>query len=242
MKGLLKVIGALLGILVLLVIGFGIYLFTQLDTLVEDVIEEQGTAATGTKVAVDGVKIEIADARGTIDGLSVANPQGYAAGSALTLGRLSLQIDPGSVNQDVVVIKDVAVTGTRVALEQTTSGSNLKAIMDHVQRQAGGSTSDSSETPKIIIEKLTIDDTLVSVSLPQAGEAREITVPKIVVNDIGRATNGATAAEVAKQVLDPLIQRALRSAAAEEIKGRVDEKLDEAKDKLKNSLLDKLGG
>lgn len=242
MKGLLKFVGILLGVVVLIALGVGVFLYTQMDSLVADVIEEQGSKATGTRVAVGGVNIELGEARGSIRGLTVANPSGYDQPNALSMDELSLRINTSNLGRDLVVIDQVDVGGVRIALEQTTAGGNLQTLLDNIKRYAGAGGTTAESTTKIIINKLNMGETTVDVSLPQAGEQRQVTIPAFTVDGIGRASGGATAAQVARQVLEPLIQRALRSAAAQEIRGRAEEKLDEVKDDLKGRLLDRLGG
>ena len=59
-------------------------------------------------------------------------------------------------------------------------------------------------------------------------EMREVELPPIVVRDIGRASNGATAAQVAQQLLQPVLEAAISSAATQVIKDRAKEKINEA--------------
>jgi hypothetical protein len=73
------------------------------------------------------------------------------------------------------------------------------------------------------------------------GERREMTIPRMVVSDIGRASNGATASEVARQVLDPIIRRALESGAAAGIENAARDQLDESKERVLQNLRERLG-
>ena len=53
-------------------------LLSNLDSLVERGIEKFGSEAAGTKVSVDRVAIDLRQGRGSILGLTVANPPGFS--------------------------------------------------------------------------------------------------------------------------------------------------------------------
>ena len=71
---------ALLALLVIGVvgIGYGAYRLTaSLDSIVKAAIEEHGSKATGTRVEVAGVHIELKEGSATVTGLVVTNPDGF---------------------------------------------------------------------------------------------------------------------------------------------------------------------
>ncbi|MDZ7644395.1 MAG: hypothetical protein U5K76_09410 [Woeseiaceae bacterium] len=231
-------------LLLFVVIGGGVlYLNSQLDSIVAGLIEKHGSAATQTDVRVGGVSIELKEARAGLSGLTVANPEGYGGAPAVELGNFSVQIEPGSVTTDTIVLNDVAVSGARLRLLQQGASSNLQVLLDNLR--GGGTAGDDAESAggkKVIIERFVLEDARAFVSLPDFDEEREVTLPTIVLNDIGRASNGATAAEATRQILEPILRRTMQSAAAQAVKDRAADKLDEAGDKVLEGVLDKLGG
>ncbi len=57
------------------VVAVALYLLlTNLDRIVAAAIGKYGSEATGTKVAVSSVRIELSEGAGSIRGLSVGNP------------------------------------------------------------------------------------------------------------------------------------------------------------------------
>lgn len=233
-----------LGVIVVIIAAGLVYVYTQLDTIVAGIIEQQGSAATGTPVAVSGVSIDLRDARGEISDLSVGNPEGYG-GTAVDLGGFVIRIDPGSLAEDTIVLNEVTVSGARVNMVQRASGNNLRELLDNL-RAGAGATGDEPAAEgaarRLIVERFVLEDASASVSLPELGEERSVDIPRIELTGIGRATGGATGAEVARQVLEPVVERALRSAAAESVKERAQEKVDEAKEGLLKGLREKIGG
>src|SRR6056297_2716992 len=227
-----------LGVIVVIVAAGLVYVYTQLDTIVAGVIEQQGSAATGTPVEVSGVSIDLGEARAEIAGLTVGNPDGYG-GDAMSLGRFVIRIDPATVTEDTIVLKEVTVSGATVNLIQRATGSNLRDLMKNLESAGGGEqqpAADEGPGRKLIIERFVLEDASASVSLPDLDERRSVDIPRIQLTDIGRASGGATGTEVARQVLEPVIERVLQSAATESLKDRAKEKLDQFKEGLMNSL------
>ncbi|WP_405235019.1 DUF748 domain-containing protein [Lentisalinibacter orientalis] len=233
-----KTLIAVAAIVVVIAAGL-VYVYTQLDTIVAGLIEEQGSAATGTPVRVSGVSIDLGEARAEIAGLTVGNPEGYG-GDAMSLGRFVIRIDPATVTENTIVLKEVTVSGATVNLIQRATGSNLRELMKTLESAGGGQHQADEAGPgrKLIIERFVLEDASASVSLPDLDEQRSVDIPRIQLTDIGRASGGATGTEVARQVLEPVIERVLQSAATESLKDRAKEKLDQ----FKEGLMNRLGG
>jgi hypothetical protein len=230
----------LLILLVVVVLGAAalFYLASNLNGIVAGLIEEQGSIATQTDVRVSGVDIRLREGSAEISGLSVANPEGFS-GSAVELGHFAIQLDAGSLTKDTIIVKNVLVDSARINVVQQGSANNLQKLLDSLPQSGNsGTTTEAGDGKKVIIEKFTLSGASASVTAAALGEPREVTLPTIVLTDIGRASNGATGTQVAQQVLRPIIEKALTSAAAEEIKGRAKEKIDEAL----GGALKKLGG
>lgn len=224
---------------ILLVIGIALfYVLSNLDSIVARVIEEQGSQATGTAVTVDGVSIDLGAGSGTISGLEVANPPDFSDRPAIAFDEIRVGLDPMAATASPIVIREVAVSGARVLLEQTTAGNNLRTLQQALQQPApdeGG-----GDGPGIVIERFVLDDASLQLDVPQLDESREAGIGRIEVTDIGRASNGATATAVAKQVIEPIIRAALESAAAEGVRNQLQEELDDAKDQVTEKLLENL--
>ena len=110
------VLGAIL--VLLITIGFGVYyLLSNLDSLVKSAIETYGSEATQTSVRVDNVKIVLQDGSGTIRGLTIGNPKGFATPNAFSLGEIATQIDLKSLSEDVPVIEHITIRAPEVFFE-----------------------------------------------------------------------------------------------------------------------------
>lgn len=237
-SGARKTLIAIAALIVVIAAGL-VYVYSQLDSIVAGLIEEQGSAATETPVRVSGVSIDLREARAELAGLSVGNPEGFD-GTAISLGRFAIRIDPATVTEDTIVLKEVTVAGASVSMIQQATRNNLRELLKNLESPGGGQQQPADEGAgrKLIIERFVLEDASASVSLPDLGEDRRVDIPRIELTGIGRASGGATGAEVARQVLEPVIERVLQSAATESVKDRAKEKLDQ----FKEGLMDQFGG
>jgi hypothetical protein len=229
-------------VIVIALAGGVYYLGTNLNGLVAGLIEEQGSKATQTPVRVSGVDIRLTDAAASLSGLSVGNPEGFG-GNAIELGDFSVSLDAGTLTSDTIVINDIRVDGARLNVLQKGRSNNLQALLNNLKALQSGDSSEPAEGgKKIIIDRFTLAGASASVSIPELEEMREVELPTIVVRDIGRQSNGATGAQVARQILEPVVQRALSSAAAQSLKDRASETLGEAAGGLLEGLGKALDG
>ena len=216
------------GIVLTVIIGGAVYLFSSLDSIVKKIIEDVGTQVTGVKVSVGGVKISLSEGKASITGLTVANPPGFSSDPAIKLGEIGVALDTGSLNKNPIVVKDVLIGAPAIAYELGSGGSNLDAIQRNVQAftaPKGGAkaetkaepakTGDKSEEKKVVIEHLAITGGQVKLAaggIP--GAATTASLPKIELKDIGKDSGGASASQVAQKLLDSLVNGAIKASTS----------------------------
>lgn len=240
MKQTSKVILGVAIVLVLLVAGGMWFLYRNLDSLVAGIIEREGAQATQTDVEVGSVSIDLQDGTAGISTLAVANPDGFSDQPAIALDDFAIELDPLAVASDPLVIERIRVDGARLLVEQAGARNNLETILASVQELATGTTEPQAEGRKLVIERFELTNARATLLAPQLGEKREVRMPEIVLTDIGRATNGATAASVARQLLTPIIGMALESAAEAGVSEALKERLGETEREVAEGLLDRL--
>lgn len=220
------------GVVVTLIVGGAVYLFSSLDNIVKKIIEDVGSEVAGVKVSVGGVKIVLREGTASITGLSVANPPGFSSDPAFKLGEISVALDIGSLNKNPIVVKDVLIGAPAVSYELASGGSNLDAIQRNVKaftaKRGGGKaepakeaakepakTGEASEEKKLVINRLVISEGQVKLAaggIP--GAATTANLPKIEMKDIGKDSGGASAAQVAQKVMDALVNGAVKSGSS----------------------------
>ena len=88
-----KIAAGVIAIIVIAIAFAVFYLLSNLNSLVAEAIEIHGGNVTDTSVGVSGVDISIREGRGSIKGLTVANPDGFKKGNAFSLGDITVDID-----------------------------------------------------------------------------------------------------------------------------------------------------
>ena len=235
MKKLLLIAAAVVALVA--VVSF--FLISNLDALVAKVIEKNGGGVTRTDVRVSGVKIALRDGRGTIEGLTVANPDGYRASHAFTLEDITIAIDLKSLRRDPVVIDEIRIKAPVVHAEFTATGSlnldELKKRIEEYAARSGGE--DDGPEKRIRIMRFVFEKGSVEVDLSALDlEKRTVVLPAIDLSDIGGPT-GATPDGIAKTVLSAVAGRAASEVARSGIDRLIEEKLggsitDKARDLL----------
>ncbi|WP_269087672.1 AsmA family protein [Candidatus Reidiella endopervernicosa] len=237
---------SLLAIIVLAIIAF-VVLVGSLDKLVEEAVEQVGTETTKSEVALDSAAISLSDAQGALNGLSIANPAGFSDKKAISIGKISLKLDPNSLTTDTIVIKEIAINSPAINYELGDKGNNFDAIKKNVQGSGSASSESSGDESavKLIIENLYIRDGSVAVSSSALG-GKEIStkLPTIHLKDIGKESGGASPAEVAEKILTSLtngVGSTVGKLDLSQLKGvgsAIQEQAGGATDKLKEGLGD----
>lgn len=173
----------------------GIYL--SLGFIVKQAVSTVVPPITGTSAFVENVDISLFKGRIGIDGLKIGNPTGFAEENIFELGSIAVDFDPKSVLTNKIIINKIEIKGTKVDAEINKSGDiNLTRIQNNVNAYLGTDTTKqnqqktetkpdtkSSNTKKVIIKKLNIDDT--TLTLGALGQTIDIPLPNIHKTNIG---------------------------------------------------------
>ena len=251
-----KALLGLVALVLVIVVGAVVYLYVNLNSLIEHGIEEFAPRYTKTSVSLGGANVSIFSGEGGLSNLVIGNPQGYKSAEAFRLGSVSVAVDTGSLTTDTIVIKSLDVIAPTVTYEPGgKAGSNLQQLVRNLQqstRGAGGKKaaddgSAGGET-KVIIDRLTIRDGKVMVTTPLAKTPLSANLPKIEMTGIGRKQGGVDGADVLKQVIEKVTASASRVAGVslDELKSKAGElatdKAKSAVGDLKDKAGDKLKG
>ena len=239
-------------LLIVAVIGAVIYfVFTNLDAIVKTAIEQVGSQTTQTAVRVDKVKIRLTDGAGTISGLSIANPKGFAAPNAFSLGEIDTQIDINTLTKGPITIDRGIIRKPQVFYEMNKDReSNLNALYKNIAAGTGGGSTKKpaakSDEPKLIIRHFQVAEATVEANVVPLNKKLTLKIPTIDLKDLG-GKSGATPSEISKQVLDTITQRALaavKQAGIDEkvqaIKSEAQQKLGTKKSEVENRAKEKL--
>jgi len=221
----------------------------NINSLAKQGIEHYGSEALGVEVRVDSVALSLFGGSGTISGLRVANPKDFQAADAFSLERIHLAVDPASLTQQVIQVKDITVDGATLLVEQKRkAGNNLDVLRKNAERYAGADQTQTPEdqTParRRAIKAFTFLDASVEVSAEGLGEQR-VSLPDIRLTDIGDARSGVSIGEAVGRMLKPVVSAALKDALKQKVEGTIKGGLDQvldSNDKLRSlkGLIDKV--
>jgi len=214
----------LIGVAVLLVvvIGAAVWFVTQrLDSFVASLIEQQGTAITGTAVRVGGVDIDLRAGRGSIRGLRVANPSGYSGSEAFTLGEITLDIDLASITSSPIGIDELVVGAPEANFEVDARGrSNFQVIKSNVDRYTAGSgaaeepTTAAGEPMRLRISRFRFEDGRVRADISALDVERDsfdAKLPSLRLGDVS-----GTPGEIGKTVITAFTTQVAKTVAAQQ--------------------------
>ena len=248
----MKVIGWIVGIVVLVLVALGVFVYLKSEDLVARGIETYGSRYLETDVSVSQVNLSLTEGSGEILGLDIGNPSGFGSGSAFALGQIKIVLDPQQTSSELIVLKEVIVDAAQVGAVVRGKRSNLQTLLDNLNRNVGGeAATDAAQPagPKLIVERFRFSNATASVDSDIAGQMA-LSIPDVQLKDIGRASNGATVGAALQQLLQPIIRavtremlnrgldlEGVRSQVEESVRDKVTEKLGSG---LKG-LTDKLG-
>jgi len=212
MKKLLVIVVVVLAVIA----GVAYWAYNSLDLIVQIAVEHYAPEIAGVSVNVRSVDISARDGRGTVRGLEIGNPPGFAAPKAASVGELRVALDPATVREPIVHIRELTVDAPVITYERGDHGTNLQAIQKNIRRYIDQSGGPSESRPaeakhgrrKFIVDRLTIQGGRVTMTNPALkGQGISFNLPDIELHDVGTRQGGLTASEIANVVATELEAR-----------------------------------
>ena len=236
-------------VLLIAVVGIALWLVVaNLDSIVKRVVEEAGTETLGTRVSLSSAEISLGEARAVLRGLTIANPEGFAASQAFELGAIEVALDPESISTDVLVLETVGIDQASLTFEQIGTRNNLQTLLDNLDSGADGAAESGPESEQenlLIIRDFRFTNANVSLSHDQLDRDIALELPDIVLRNIGNADEAVTPEEAARQILEPILKKsrdAAQDRAEQEIRQLAEQELDKQKNRAMDKARDKLFG
>lgn len=215
MKFLLKLFVLLLLLVVIALVGVLFYL----DAIVKSSVERGATIALGVETTLDSADLEILGGSVELDGLAVANPEGFEADHFLTLDETEVVVTMKSLRQPVVHVPKISLEDLHVVLERRDGKANYQHIMDNLgrfKRPGKEPSADEAEGKRYIIDELSIEDTRVDVQLLPVGGSlttAKVELPVIKLEDIGaKDGKGVLLSELSGIIVQAVLEEISKSA------------------------------
>ena len=234
-------------VIVVIVIAAAVfYVYSNLDTIVKAAIEEFGSDAVNTSVQVEEVEIWLTEGTARINGLTVANPDGFSLPQAFSLGEVGVAINLEKTNKELIVIDVINIVAPRVFYEiNAERQGSLNILKDNLamggeasaDTPAGSGTSTDSEAAplKLDIARFEFRDaSLHAKVVPLNDKTYDLKLPPLLLTNLT-----GTPEQISRQVLEKLIDHAKQEIQKQgldqelsKIKAKAQQRIDEEKARL----------
>lgn len=245
-----KIFGFVFVLLVVMVAGIIAYVYGNINQIVKETIESVGSELTQTRVVVRDVDIKLLKGKGELNRFEIGNPLGYKSDHLLNVQSFVLEIDPKTVGDKVVVIKNILVKGMHINVEQIGYSTNIQALLDNMDSDEpsapnknsparsteGASSNDSGAELRLALEYMQFSDT--SIELISEWGSYTMTLSNFDIANIGDKQTGLTPEELGDAILEPVLKQAKKQAEAR-LKSLAQESLKDEAEKLKQKAKQK---
>jgi hypothetical protein len=185
MKRLLKIAG----IAVLVLVSLLAALWLAIDSIVKAGIERGGAYALGVDTKVDSVSLSLLAGEMRIDGLTVANPEGWKTPHLMKAWRIEVGLRLGSLLGDTVEVNRFEIRGLDMNIEQKVGSSNVSALLNNIKAKTGGRKEEPKQAGgrKVNVQRVVVRDIVAHTQvLPIGGKAAtlDIKVPEITMDNV----------------------------------------------------------
>ena len=206
-------------ILLLLVIGGGVFLWLNLNRIIKDQVEKQSTAQLNLKTELDSAALSLFGQELSLNDLKIASPQGYSAPQMFRLDGADVKVKVGELRQDPVRVQSITLNRPKLVIERSGSTFNFKKAMELMPKSP--SPPPGQKPLKVAVGELTVKDPTVVIrpgelNIPGIELAKEITlnIPTVTLKNVGTsddAQNGAAIKDVIMQVITVMAANAANS-------------------------------
>jgi hypothetical protein len=224
LKKLLKV----LLVLVILVVALVVVAWLSLDGLVKAGVEKGGTSAMKVPTTLDTALVHIFGGEIVLDGLNIANPDGYTTAHLMKSGKIDVAVEIGSLTGSTVRVSKFVIDGLDVCIEQKSFGtSNVSVVMDNVKPAPGGGTetqktetAKESSGKKILVDQILIKNVTGHVKLMpipgRSSSAIDVVVPEIVLNNVSQDNAaGVAIPELMKKLVPAILMAVVKKGGSD---------------------------
>lgn len=249
MKKLLIILSVLFGGVVVVVL----FLYFNLNTIIEQGIKRIGPKVLKTSVGLDKAKVSLFSGQGKLLNFSVGNPAGFTSPYLFKVKNMDIKIEPMSVFKDMVIIDKIYIDSPYIVYEYRGKKSNLEVFQKNMagetkvsNKKTKGAKSEKKTQKYILIKDLIIRNAQVEVILPDLGLKKQVILKEIHLKNLGGKDKSQKQifAYITKSVVSqilPTIALTVEDLKAniKQIKGKVKEQVKQGLKDLKKGVVDK---
>lgn len=207
----------ILGIVIVLVLAV-VLVFVFINPIAKSAVEGGASKALGVETSLASIKVSPLSGKVLMNELIVSNPEGFVSTSLVDAGKFDIQVAPGSLLSDTVVIRKFEIDGLEMHIEQKMPFSNVAKIMENI-RKSGGSKEGSTDKPKsrgkkvkadlIVIKNVTAHFHL--PSLTGEGKVIPVPVPDLELKNVSSEGKANVAGQLVSQLFPAILASAIKN-------------------------------
>lgn len=215
---MIKKLAIVFVVLLIVVVGVVFYVASNIDSIAETALEEGGTYAMGVPTEVESVSVSLMGGTLGINGMTIANPQGFESKYLMNFNEFGVGVETGSLFEDVVVVPEIKMDGLVVNLEKKDGKSNVDVITENIEKVTGpgAEPKPGSDEPgkKVFVKKIVLTNITANVQAPIIGKVT-VNVPELTLNDVS-SEEGVEVSELIKRIW-PAILAGIVNAGGESL-------------------------
>lgn len=203
------------GVLVVIIAVVLIVGALKLGPIIKTAVNTYGPGITKTDMRLSDVDVSILSAKAELKGFYLGNPKGFTSPQAMSVGGIYLDVDEGSLTGDTIIIDKIEVVSPQITYEKKKGTDNFQTILNNVTQKVGSEKPVKEEPAqkkeagkKLLIKNFILRDGSVNLVVPLLkGKSVSAPLPDIHLKDIGKGKEGASPAQVAKEIFAALYEK-----------------------------------
>lgn len=226
---------ALVALLILvLAVGIGVWYFVsyRLDGMIEQKIEQVGSASLGANVGVGAVQTDVRAGSLKISDITVANPPGFRNPNAFSLRNIEAAVDYASRE-----VRRVVIENPEIIIEERDGETNFSMMLREVEAMPSEPAGPGAGEPVIVVRYFRMNGSRAAFESASLDRYADVEVDAVELSDIR-----GTPTEVAKVIATEVLTQIAAEAATELLKAQARKKYQDVEDKVSDKLKNLLGG
>ena len=198
--------------------------FLSLNFLVKKAVNTYGPRIMKVDVRLAAADLSPLSGNGSLLHLLIGNPEGYKTPYALLSG-IQVKTERDTLFSNPIIVKEIAIRNPELNIEGTPFGNNLSALLANLKSTSKSTKEENAASPesgnpgksrKVIVREISITGAKLHVHVSAANQSLDQTLllPDIIIRNVGSDGSGVSASELARQILTPLLNAAIKEGSS----------------------------
>lgn len=220
-----KLIIGLVVLLVVVLVGIGLFVNYGTEPTIKYALESEGTAITENDVTVEKVDLSLFGGSLSLAGLELKNPKGFTAPNAMSLGEVRVDVDRDSLFSDEIVVDRILLDKPSLTFERGQGSSNLEIIKQAIDRHVPQTEESGEPAVTVLVRELLVKGATLNYNLKPGAKLKSLTLPDAMVENISSGEGGeGVSVEVAidqivDQMMPVVVAELARAEGVDAVKG-----------------------